>query len=134
MFCFPLQLIWDLTIHPLRGSASLLAHHLVFGSNTHHLVLANITHAFPFELPFNVFKIRMLGRGFHTLVKNVLFPSPTNVGSHNPSPFGIQPPCWHISPTDVGSHNSSPFGVQPPCWHITRCLALIPFVTAQVHR
>ena len=34
-----------------------------------------------------VFKTRLLGRGFHTFIKNVSFYSPTNVGSHNPSPF-----------------------------------------------
>ena len=28
----------------------------------------------------------MLGRGFHTLIKNVSFSSPTDVGSHNPPP------------------------------------------------
>ena len=30
----------------------------------------------------------MLGRGFHTLIKGVSFSSPTDVGSHNPPPFG----------------------------------------------
>ena len=29
------------------------------------------------------FITRLLGRGFHTLKKNVSFPSPTDVGSHN---------------------------------------------------
>ena len=29
---------------------------------------------------------------------------------------------------------STPFGEQPPRWQIAQCLALIPFVTAQVHR
>ena len=44
--------------------------------------------AFPFELPLKVFKTHLLGRDFHTLIKNVLLPSPTNVGSHNPPSFG----------------------------------------------
>ena len=35
---------------------------------------------------FTIFKTCLLGRGFHTLIKNVLFPSPTDMGSHNP-PF-----------------------------------------------
>ena len=30
------------------------------------------------------FKTRRLGRGFHTLIRNALFPSSTDVGSHNP--------------------------------------------------
>ena len=32
------------------------------------------------------FKTCLLGRGFHTLIRNISFPSPTNVGSHNPPP------------------------------------------------
>ena len=62
--------------------------------------------AFPFELPLKVFKTRLLGRGFHTLIKNVLFPSSTDVGSHNPPPFEAQRPRWHLfpSPIDVRSH------------------------------
>ena len=35
-----------------------------------------------FGLSLKVFKTRMLGRGFHSLIKNVSFPSPINVGSH----------------------------------------------------
>ena len=38
------------------------------------------------------FKTRLLGRGFHTLIRNVSFPSPTDVGSHNPSPLEAQRP------------------------------------------
>ena len=34
------------------------------------------------------FKTRLLGRGFHTLIRYVSFPSPTDVGSHN------LPPLW----------------------------------------
>ena len=54
--------------------------------------------AFPFGLSLKVFKTRLLGRGFHTLIKGVSFSSPTDVGSHNPlppSPFGTQHPRWH---------------------------------------
>ena len=43
---------------------------------------------FSFGLPLKVFKTRLLGRGFHILIKNVLFPSTTDVGSHNPLPLG----------------------------------------------
>ena len=33
------------------------------------------------------FKTRLLRRGFHTLTRDASFPSPTNVGSHNPPPW-----------------------------------------------
>ena len=33
-------------------------------------------------------KTYLLGRCFHTLIRNVSFPSPTDVGSHNPPPLG----------------------------------------------
>ena len=44
-----------------------------------------------------VFKTCLLRRGFHTLIKGVLFSSTTNVGSHNPPPFGAKCPCWHTA-------------------------------------
>ena len=61
-----------------------------------------------FELSLKVFKTRLLGRDFYTLIKNVLFSSPTDVGSHNPSPFKAQRPCWHsfLSPIDVDKGNN----------------------------
>ena len=43
---------------------------------------------FPFGIPLKVFKMHILGRGFHTLMKNVSFPPPTDMGSHNPTPLG----------------------------------------------
>ena len=43
---------------------------------------------FPFGLPLKVFKTCLLGRSFHTLIKNFSFSSPINVGSHNPTPAG----------------------------------------------
>ena len=36
------------------------------------------------------FKMRILGRDFYTLIKNASFSAPTDVGSHNPPPFGAQ--------------------------------------------
>ena len=57
------------------------------------------------------FKTRLLRRGFHTLIRNVSFPSPTNVGYHNPPPLRAQRPSWQIA----------------------QCLALIPFIIAQAH-
>ena len=63
------------------------------------------------------FKMRLLGNGFHTL-KNIWFPSPTDVGSHNLPHFGVQHPRRHSFPsaTNVGSHNPPPFRVQRPRW------------------
>ena len=43
--------------------------------------LANIV---LFGLPLKAFKTCLLGRGFHILIKNVSFSSPTDVGFHNP--------------------------------------------------
>ena len=104
-------------------------------------------------LPLKALKTRLLGGGFHTFINGVLFSSPTNVGHHNPPPFGAQRPRWHLflSPIDVGLlPNPPPFRAQHPYWHTAsclppfreqregwhnvRCLALIPFVTAQIHR
>ena len=80
--------------------------------------------AFSFGLSLKVFKTRLLGRDFHTLIKNALFSSPTNMGSHNPPPLG---------PASLLAYPlmSTPYRAQPPRWHITWCLALIPFVTTQ---
>ena len=114
--------MWDLTIHPLRGPASSLAHHLLFFTfRVHHLAgtplgvypplgaqslywqiawwppplglnvfalcmsvfFYHYLWVFPFGLLLKIFKMYLLGRGFHTLIKNVSFPSPIDVGSHN---------------------------------------------------
>ena len=58
MLRFPLQPMWDLTIHPLGDPMSSLSH-------------------CPMSTPQGE------ERGFHTLIKNVSFPSPAIVGSHN---------------------------------------------------
>ena len=46
---------------------------------------------------------------FSHLVKSASFPSPTEVKSHNPTPFGAQRPRWlsFPSPIDVRSHKST---------------------------
>ena len=88
MFHCSLQLMWDLTIHPLGASA--LTYCSVFGSDT--ICNSHIPNkegplwAFPFRLPLKVLKC--VGRGFHTLIRNVSFPSPTDMGSHNPPSLG----------------------------------------------
>ena len=45
--------------------------------------------AFSFGFSLEIFKMSLVGRDFYTLVKNVLFPSPTDMGSHNPPPSGL---------------------------------------------
>ena len=47
---------------------------------------------FPFRLTLKVFKTRLLGKGFHTLIKGVSFSFPTKVGHHNPPSFRAQHP------------------------------------------
>ena len=98
-----LQSMWDPPIHLLRGPSSLLAHRLmstpfqgsasslthrpVFNSdticNSPSLPLADIV----LGLPLKVFKMPLLGRGFHTLINNASFSSPTDVGSHSINTF-----------------------------------------------
>ena len=70
-------------VHPLQGSASSLAHRPESGSDTicnnSSSPLADII---LFRFSLKVFKMRLLGRGFHTLIKNVSFSYPTDVRSH----------------------------------------------------
>ena len=65
---------------PLQGSASSLAHRTVSGSdticNSPSPPLADIV---LFGLSLKVFKTRLQGRGFYTLIKNVSLSSPTDV-------------------------------------------------------
>ena len=71
--------MWDLTIHPSWGPASLLAHYPVSASdticNSPSPLLSNIIRFGPYHFQSHGFKMRLLGRGFHTLIKNVSFPS-----------------------------------------------------------
>ena len=80
-----------------------------------------------FGFPSRSFKTRLLGKGFHTLIKGVSFSSPTNVGFSQSTPLR--------GPASLLAHRlvSTPFGEQPPRWLIVRCLTLILFVMAQVH-
>ena len=87
---------------PLQGLASSLAHRPVSGSDT----ICNspsplLAYIVIFGLSLQIFKMRLLGRGFHTLKKKALFPSPTDVGSHYVSGnirTHIFPPCrtFHV--------------------------------------
>jgi len=88
-----LQSMWDLPIHPFWTSvfASTLLHvhplsrlSLLAGTSPSPPLADIVLLAFPFGLPLKIFKTCMLGRGFHTLIKNVSFSSPTEVRSHVP--------------------------------------------------
>jgi len=78
-------------VHPLWGSTSSLAHHPVSGSdticNSSSPPLADIV---LFGLSLKVFKTCLPGRGFHTLIKDVSFSSPTDEGSHNHIHFSLK--------------------------------------------
>ena len=57
-----------------------LAYHPVSGSNTS--PCPPLVDIVLFGLPLKIFKICLLGRGFHTFIKNDSFSSLTDVGSH----------------------------------------------------
>ena len=93
-----LQSMWNPQSTPFRGPASLLAHHLVStllwssSSSLAHSPMSSsdticnspsppLADIVPFGLPLKVFKMRLLGRVFHALIKGVLF-SPTDMRSH----------------------------------------------------
>ena len=77
-------------VYPLRGTTSSLAHSPVFGSDTIcngsgpplvYIVLFGLSlTGFPLRAFPQGFKTRLLGKGFHNLIKGVLFSFPTNVG------------------------------------------------------
>ena len=62
------------------------------------------------QLSVSRFQNTSASERLHTLIENGSFSSPTNVESHNPLPLG-----------------------QRLHWHTPRCLALKPFITAEVH-
>ena len=93
-------------IHPLQGLAPLLAHHLVSGSDT----ICNSSSPLLADIVFfglslsglpQGFKTRLLGGGFHTLIKNISFSSLANVGSHNPPPSGSSVLAGTCSPLQL---------------------------------
>ena len=61
---------------------------LDYEGNGSSLVLVNIVLVCPSGFSLNVFKTRLIRRSFHILVRNTLFPSTTDVGSHYPPPWG----------------------------------------------
>ena len=58
--------------------------------------LADIVCFGPLRIVVNltVLKCCLRARGFHTLMRNALFTSPTDLGSHNAPPLGAQHPHW----------------------------------------
>ena len=138
-------------VYLLRGSAPSLAYRPVSGFGIiYNRSSSSLTNIVLFRFFLNVFKMH-LGRGFHTLIKNILFSSSTDVESHNSPSFGasvlsgtrsLLQLMWDPSihplqgPMSLLAHRlvSTPFRVQHPRWHIAQCLALIPFVTMQSHR
>ena len=161
-----LQSTWDPPIHPLLGPSVLAdtpprVHHpsglSLLTSTSPSDVICNspsppLVDIVLFRLSLKVFKMCLLGREFHTLIKNALFSFSTDARSHN------SPPLWGpvfslalvpfsnrcgtpihlpLGPNDLAGtlpHVHPLFRAQPSRWHITRCLALIPFVPAQSHR
>ena len=84
--CSSLQSMWDLIIHPPSSLVSSLAHRLVSGSDT---ICNNpsppLVDIVLFGLSLKVFKMCLLEGGFHTLINNVSFSSPTDVWDLKPS-------------------------------------------------
>ena len=85
----------------------------IYTRNSLYSLLTNIVQSlwtFLFGFSLKVFKTRLLGRGYHTLVRNVLFNSLINVRSHRPLPwdptsslayclvFGCDTSCNNLSP------------------------------------
>ena len=64
----------------------------------------------PFWASPQCFKTCLLEKGFHTLINGGLFSCPTNVGHHNPPPFGTQHSRGHyfLPPIDVGPPPNPP--------------------------
>ena len=72
--------------------------------------------------PSRFFKTRLLGRGFHILIKGVSFSSLSDVGSHNPPPLGpsiLAGTCCLLQL--MWDPQSTPFGAQSSCWHTALC-------------
>ena len=120
MFYSPLQSMWDLTTHPPWGPASSLAHRPMSGSDTicksQNPPLCPLWPVTYRRQPHD-FKTCLQSRGFHTLIRNVLFLSPTDVGSHNPPPSGAQRPRWHTPDVWLYTLCKSP---SPPLADIVR--------------
>ena len=70
-------------VHPPQGSASSLTHRSVSSSVT---ICNSSSPTASRYCPLWTFPLKLPVRGFHTLIKNVSFSSPTDVRSHIPLP------------------------------------------------
>ena len=93
------------SVHLLSGSTYSLANCLVSDldtiCNSSSLPIIDIILFGLFGISLKVFKTRLLGRVFHTLIKNASFFFSTDVGSYNPPPLGSSvladtPPSVHL--------------------------------------
>ena len=84
-----------------------------------HCPLADIVRFGPLRIAISltILKMRLLGRSFHTVIKNVLFPSPTNVGSHNPPSLG---PAFSLAHCSESGSNTICNRPSPPIEDIVR--------------
>ena len=90
--------LFDFTcVLPKQNSASYQHHHVQ--CNSPNSPLANIVYfdMLYITISFKALKRVLLRRGFHALIINASFPSPTNVGSHNPPPWGSTSSLTHRS-------------------------------------
>ena len=133
----------------LWGGSSLTptsaSHYPVIGSdnicNSPRLLLIDIVCFSPLHIVVSLTVLkRLLGRGFHTLIRDASFSSSTDVGSHNPPLLGLASSLAHrsVSGSDPICNSPSPLLVDivhfsPLRNAVARCLTLIPFVTAQAH-
>ena len=105
--------MWGLTIPP-KGQR---AHYPMYDSDTIHNSpsppLVDIVCFAPLHIVISLTG----GRGFHTLTRNVSFPSPTDVRSHNSIPFEAQHPSWHTAQCMTHTIRNSP---NPPLVDIVR--------------
>ena len=123
MFHSPLQIMQDLTIPPFEGSTSSLAHRPVSSFDTicngPSPPLVNIVcfGSLRFAVSLMVLK-HLLGRGFHTLIRNALFSSPTEVGSNNHPSWWPASSLRHcsMSSSDTICNDPSPRLVDTVCF------------------
>ncbi|MED6119719.1 hypothetical protein PIB30_014326 [Stylosanthes scabra] len=114
-------LIWALALIPIVTVQTTRLHDIVcFGTQS--FTVLPLTIGMIAETPYTHSSKRViLGRGIHTLIRHASFPSPTDVGLHNPPPKGAQRTRWHIDP---GSGSDTicnipdlPLARNCPLWH-----------------
>ena len=118
--CSPLQSMWDLTIHPTHRLVSTSFH------NNPNPSLVDIVRFDPLRIVVNltILKTRLLGRGFHTLIKNVRFPLQPMWGFTIYSLRGL---AYLLTLVPL----SNRCGISQSTLHTARCL--LPFITIQTH-